>query len=458
MSKPNWDALTEQLRDDPDPNLRRKACQQLAATHDPAVIPFLRNAYLSDEDERVRDTARDALAAFKSSKEGKSVRSLPISDRILTAICGGLAFLFVISLALHALASGGSKDQKVQIDDSWKNTKPTDRNEVIKQIQAKFNEDQATAASLRNEVKNYNGTGQVKCPLTYTIPAPLQLAQINVYTYPDLGIVGATLDSAPNGLQKALVLLNSACAAPATQTERVLQASSELDNVDALLGKTMTLLQAAITNPAPTVGPTVTPLPTWTFTPSPTATATPITPTATGTVTLPATETPIASVTPAATSTPEPTLSPVPTLPFPTFDYAPILSELSKRYRAVIGDLKNTYGTGMIDQWQKSISEGGQQSTRSCQLQSWPAPFALTDAQLAELHGGKNADPQLEDAVRLQQEGLDLAVQARALFERDCSAKALATSAQDGMALAQQALDKLAQSQDLYDAIRARPK
>jgi hypothetical protein len=66
MNQTKWEIWTEQLLNSADPKARRKACQKLAATRDPAVIPFLRRAYLEDDDESVRDAARDALAYFKA--------------------------------------------------------------------------------------------------------------------------------------------------------------------------------------------------------------------------------------------------------------------------------------------------------------------------------------------------------------------------------------------------------
>jgi hypothetical protein len=461
MSNPNWDALTEQLRDDPDANVRRKACRQLMATRDPAVIPFLRNAYLQDEDEHVREAAQEALATFKAIKEGRTVRQFPISNRVLTILCGGLAGLFVISLVLHALGmilGGGDSDHPASTPRFLPGDKPSDRAALVTTLQDKLARVQELSASLRGEIKAYDASGQVKCPLTYALPESALLSGIDNYTYPDLKLVAENLDAARPSLERALVLLNSACADPATQTERVLQASAALDTADGQVNKASGMLQRAVTNPAPTVGPTVTPLPTWTFTPSPTSTVTPITPTAIPSATLPASETPVATMTMTPSITPSFTPTPVPTLPFPDFDYSAIESELSKRYRTVLGDLKNTYGTGMMDQWQKIIDGTPQQSTGSCgSLQVWPEAFALTGDQLAQLHGGTVADPDLEEAVRLQQEGLNYAVQARALFDRDCTAFALANSAQEGVALAQKAYDALTQSQYLYDLIRARP-
>ncbi|MBI5958967.1 MAG: HEAT repeat domain-containing protein [Chloroflexi bacterium] len=457
MSKPNWDALTEQLRDDPNPNTRRKACALLAATRDPAVIPFLKNAYVQDEDEHVRDAAHDALAVFRAIHEGKSVRHLPVGDRVLSTVLIGLIVLFVASLGIRLVGSllGGDDDGETVVDNSWRNATPTNRDDLVRRIRDQFDLVQQLTAQLRGEILNYNNTGQVACPLSYTLPGPAQLSQKDNYTYPDLEIVGANLDASLITLEKARIFLMSACADPATQMEKVIKASTELDSVDGQLGKVASLLQSAISNPAPTVGPTITPLPTLTFTPSATFTPAPPTATVPATATLPVTETPLASVTPeppTVTVTPRPTETP---LPLPKFDYAPLLRELSAVYPTVMGDLKNNFKTGMIDQWEAAAA-AGQPNANYCTLQAWPAAFAFSAEQLTELQSGQVADPRLEEAVDLQSDGMGLAYQARALFERDCASLLLANSATQGLDLAQRALDLLLQSQTIYDEIRKR--
>jgi len=459
MSKPNRDALIEQLRNDPDPKVRRRACRQLAASQDPAVIPLLRAAYVNDDDERVREMAGEALAVFKAMQEGKTIKRLPVSDHTLSLLLGGLAILLVISLLLNVSTKvlGIGKTDHKKSTPSLQGLTPTDRATLVTQIQDKLAQQQTLVTNLKDEIKHYNDTGQVACPLSYQIAAPIGLSLIDTYTYPDLGIVGAKLDAALPPAQIALVLLNSACADPTTQTEKVIQASAKLDQAEAQLREAGDLLQNAIHHPAPTVGPTITPIPTRTFTPEPTDTPAPTTPTAVSPGVQSPTEAFGPTRTPAPTSTPLATPSPTPTLPFPNLDYTQILRDLSRRY-TVLGDLKNRYGTGMIDQWQKSISAEGQSSSSFCTLSQWPDPFALTDAQLAELNKPTVADPALEEAIRLQQEGLNLAFQARTLYERDCATLALANSAQEGISLAEQAFDKLTQSQNITDQIRARPK
>ncbi|MEW6580472.1 MAG: HEAT repeat domain-containing protein [Chloroflexota bacterium] len=464
MSKPSWDDLTGQLSEAKRSRQRRAACRKLAATGDPAVIPFLRNAYLQDDDEGVRDAAREALAVFKARQEGRSARRFPPGRRFLRVVTGALAVLLLVSLALNGLALLGedSDDANDQPSGSLFDQPPTPRDDVIAHVEARLRDAESLAANLRAEITQYNATGQVVCDFEYSVPEPVGLAAIDQVTYPDLRIATMNVDVALPTLQKALLLLNGACLSPAAQTERVLAAAMELDKVDGQLQEASEQLQRAIVSPAPTVGPTITPLPTHTLTPTPTATPsltpTPATPTATAppSAALPASSTPTPTVSPTPTRTPTVTPSLTPTLPFPDLDYRAILSALRERY-AVMGDLKNSYGTGMIDQWEQALSPQGQTSTSYCALARWPAAFALTPEQQALLDAPNAADPQLADAIRLQQEGLALAQEARALYEASCWGYNLAGSAEQGLPLANEALTRLAQSQNLYDLIRARP-
>ncbi len=462
MVKPDWDELTEQLRDAPNPKARRKACQRLAATRDPEVIPFLKNAYLQDEDGRVRDAARDALAFFKAQQEGKNVRRFPISDRALKTVLSLLFILFLVSAGLNvrnalSTKSGNDGDRPGSIFDQA----PTNRTALVTLIRQRLTEMQDLASNLQGEIARYNDTSHLACDFDYQAPPPIALAEIDQITYPDLRIIAGRVDVTLPAAQKAIILLNSACIDPAKQIERVLQAAMELDKVNVQLDEAETLLQNAIANPAPTVGPTVTPLPTRTPTSVPTSTPRPspdsMAPAVTEappTTVMPS-QTPRPSATPTSTPTITYTPSPTATLPFPNLDYKSILRELRTRY-IVMGDLDNNYGTGIIDQW-ISAQLTGQNTTSYCQLEAWPAPFTFTPEQRAILDAPDVADPMLEEAVRLQQEGLALANQARALFEADCSQGTLVNSAETGLSLANDALLKLAQSQNLYDTIRARP-
>jgi hypothetical protein len=109
----------------------------------------------------------------------------------------------------------------------------------------------------------------------------------------------------------------------------------------------------------------------------------------------------------------------------------------------------------MIDRWKKAL-EGEKLSTNFCTLSAWPPAFELTPEQAAELQRPGVADPELEQAIQLTQEGLALALQARGLYEPSCQVQTLADTAQQGTSLALQALDKLSQAQTVIDTIRRR--
>ncbi len=455
MTEPAWDRLVEQVSTAPKARARRAACRKLADTGNPAAIPYLRTAYLNDEDESVREVARQGLMRFRAQQEGHHTGGIHLNLRLLRVTFWVLGVLFLLSLGLNALmlVTGDTSDATptpFRFDHP-----PSPREQVIAQVESHLRQAERLATDLRNELNHFNATGQVSCDLNYQLPAPVGLQPIDEVTYPDLRIAALNVDVTLPTLQKALLLLQGACKNPAAQTERALQAAIELDKVDNQLREAGQQLQTAITNPAPTVGPTVTPLPTHTPTPPPSATAAP--PTATGQATVTAapgaTLSPTAS--PTASSTPTPLPSPTATLPFPDLDYKAILRALRERY-VIIGDLQNNFGTGMIDQWEQALSPQGQNSVRACALSPWPAPFDFSAEERAKLDAPDVADPQLEDAVRLQQEGIALALQARSLYEATCSNYNLASSAEQGLALANQALQKLIESQLLYDLIRAR--
>jgi hypothetical protein len=165
---------------------------------------------------------------------------------------------------------------------------------------------------------------------------------------------------------------------------------------------------------------------------------------------VPPAATPGLAVTTTLAPTPAATITP---LPLPALDYPSILGGLSRRF-IVLGDLR-AGGAGMIDQWEKA--RDGQPTSTACSLQpDWPEAFTLTPEQLALLHAPGVADPLLEEALQLQQEGIALALQARALYVRDCSSSSLVFSVADGLPLAQQAYDKLTQAQAIADEMRAR--
>ena len=452
MSEQQWDTLVEQLQDpDTDTKVRRKACQQLAALRNPEVIPFLRNAYFQDEDDRVRQIAQDALATFKTMQSGKTTRSLPVSENILTAALGVLAVLFVISLLLHVVSmiSGGDDDD----DQRQASNKVTTRDVLIGRIDQQLQFANVDAGNLRSAINQYFADGTLLCETTFNHPVDVEFSEADQVVYRnDLTPIAFQLNSALLTLRRAQTRWDRTCLAPSDAAQFLIEASADLDLIEPALADVATRLRFAIDNP-PTPTPTSAP----TYTPTPTSTPTPTETPIPGTATT-APEITLTPTSPPETATPTPTIEPTATLPFPvSLDYDMLLRELNNRY-VVLGDLTNPYGTGMIDQWEKVNDPESEPSTAHCQLQTWPAPFALTDDQMALMNGITADDPDLKEAVSLQQQGLNLAQQARALYERDCATGALANSVGEGLAAAQNAADKLTESQTLTDTIRARPQ
>lgn len=454
MSKAKWDSLAGQLQNpDTDPKTRRKACRQLAATGDPAVIPFLRNAYLQDDDENVQQAAQEGLAAFKAMQQGASPRGLPVSNQTLTWILGGLAVLFAVSIVLNiaAMVLGGDEggdDNNIMAE----NLPPTDRNMLIDQIAGQIQQAQEDIASLRAVIQNYHGTGTINCDTPFHKPTGIQLSASDRDTYRrDLTGIADDFNTTLLVLQKAQVRWDYICMTKEVKMEELVAASADLDLTEANLQEVQAALQYAIDHP-----PTPTPTPSFTYTPTITPTPVPGTPTPPPSMTSEATHTMTPTASPTATDMPTSTPSPTATMPFPSLDYGAILRELRDRY-LIMGDLDNPYGTGIINQWKKAQETGTQESTNACQFSAWPAAFVFSAEQQAELNKETVADPQIEKAVQLQIEGIALAEQARQLFEQSCPAQTLASTASQGLTLAEEALAKLRESQYTADEIRARP-
>jgi hypothetical protein len=452
MNKPRWDALVEELQD-PDPKVRRRACEQLAATRDPAVIPFLRNAYLQEDDERVRRAASQGLAAFKAIQAGQAGRGLPFTSEQLRRILLGLAVILGISLLLNGVVAvvGALGDGADEPNPAPERTTPSEREALVAQLQEAFDHAREDANNLRAEIGHHNNSGEINCAAHYHRPPQIALAAIDRQTYRDLAVVETNLNLAMFQLQQPQIIWDHICQSQTTSLTDGLSALSTLDQVDGQLVQVDMLLQKAIREPAPTYGPSVTPLPTQTFTPEPSETLAPTTPT----ITAPASATalPTATPQPADTPTHTPTATRTP-LPFPEVDYIIITREIVQRF-AVMGDLQNTYGTGMIDRWRQAQA-GEALSTTFCTFAAWPQPYQLPADQQTKLQQPGVADPELEQALSLTQEGLALAVQARALYEPSCQSGTLADTADQGIGVAQDAFDKLSQAQTLIEAIRRR--
>lgn len=457
MSDSKRDKLLAQLSNETDSQQRKDACKKLAATRDPSVIPALRETYNHDSDDAVKAAAREALTRFKMMQIRTERGG---AFRVLRSVLIALVLLFVVSLGLNGAALL-SEDNDADSPEARPRI-VTDRTELIIQVGSKLNEAQVLTSNLRNEITKYDNTGQVDCAMSYDSPALLDLSDDDEYTYPDIRSIGETFNAAQPKFEIVMKLFNNACIDPDAQTASVIKAAQTLDEIEAHLTETNRLLQRAINNPVPTVGPTETPQPpTETFTP-PAATTQPAQATGTpgvavtGSAESDATSAPATPLPPTATATFTPV--PSPTLPLPGLDYAAIVAEFRERLqRDFLWDLQNPFGTGMLDQWQQSISTQGQTTTNYCQLTpAWPEPFTLSDEQQAQLNAPGVADDLLQEALQLQQDAFALARQARALYERDCAQSNLSDSAGTGITLLTEAVDKLDRVQNLLNDIAAR--
>ncbi|NLX08682.1 MAG: HEAT repeat domain-containing protein [Chloroflexi bacterium] len=445
MAKPNWETLVEQLHD-PDPKVRRKACRRLAATRDPEVLPFIRNLYLQEEDERVREEAYQALAAFKALEAGEESRRLPISEDMLLRLRTGLVILLGVTLVLNILifAIGQISSGEDEPEATVESTRLLAWDTLRDQMGERFGQVQEDAAALRMEIEQHNTTGQVACTASYHRPQPVEMSPVETETYSLLALLNAKLGAAILALQQPQSGWDRICTSQTASLTDGLIALQQLDQLDVELAA----LDAQLAQAAP---------------PPPTRTPTPtITPEMSATPDLSMTEAQVPAMTEAAgdapTSVLTPTLvptatdTPQPTLPFPALDYTAILRDLSARF-VVLGDLQNGYGNGMIDNWQKA-QQGV--AVTSCPLSDWPVKFTLTEAQAAELNREDAADPLLEATIRLVSEGLALANDARAIYEAACAGGTLADTAAEGIPLAEEARASLLEAQQNVETIRRR--
>ncbi|WP_119072444.1 HEAT repeat domain-containing protein [Aggregatilinea lenta] len=456
MAAPAREELVERLHDS-KPKIRRKAVRQLAVTHDPAVVPLLRTAYLGDEDPSVREDARKALAMFKAMELNGGRRPLPVSETALSRVLRILLILFVVSLVAN-IAWVGINGLGDDDDDSGPTT---DRAALISALAERTTQAGEDLKALREEIEHHNETDEVRCEATYHRPQPYALAAADRSAYPDLADIEDLLTPALTDLQRAQTIWDTICQQQSADLIQGLEALKQLDHVSMSLDAIRDALDEALREPTATATahPSATatqaeatvetaadtPIPAELATLEPGVTPTAAPPTATLTIT------PTSEPTDTPTITPTPTQTP---LPYPNLDYDTILRQLSDRL-VILGDLQNTYETGMIDYWNKAQA-GQAVSTTFCSLPAWPTYFFWNDAQRAELERPDAADPELAQAVALINSGLDNALPARELFESSCRAQTLATTATQGLPLAEQAVSDFTEAQQLIEQIRGR--
>lgn len=436
--------LIDQLQA-PQPKVRKRAIRRLAASGDPSVIPLLRNVYLQDGDDQVRDAAEAALARFRAMQHNPARHRRPArGDRARRWMALALAIVLLGLIAANiTIRALGQDDDRTIVSAGDANT-AVPRNELEQDLHDQLAGARAAVTRLRESDRVYRETGALACDLPGQLPAPLELSAATRQNYErDLTPLADRLGLTLALLHSAQTRWDQMCAVGEANMVDVVGASAELDQVTVDLDLFERDLATAIASPAPTHGPSPTPTDALALPGGGAADA----------ATLPPAPSATATATPTATPTPLPTVTPTP--PTPNLEYPIVLRELSNRL-IILGDLQRPYNNGMLDNWQRS-EQGETVSTLSCTLDPWPGAFEWSPAERAQLDQPHTADPQLEEAVRLLNEGLRLAFEARAIYEPSCYNQTLASSAANGVPLATQAREILLEAQQLIEEIRRRP-
>jgi hypothetical protein len=365
MADTDLNQLVDQLLDATNPRARREAARQLGALRDPMAISFLAQAYHQDSNRSVRRAAQEALLAYRrleaeaTRADGKTPAArlrLPIAPerlvwlrRLLTAI---LVVTVVVNLGLigmrivQSLADRGPARPQQDA--------PTPRETLIAAYQTRIAAIEAEATQVRplfTQLQAEVGTLRQlpRCaPPPESAVTPVEIADIDSYTYPDLGPINGVINLAAQkliGLRGDYVALCeirdfSALDARVAQLGGPAILVQRLDDMlNADLGGARNALNRAITNPAPTVGPTITPTPLPTNTPAPTSTAAPESAISPPAPVAPgesdATPTALAvAPTDAPTATPVPTATPTLTPTPPPFVFTGLGLETLQRFRA----------------------------------------------------------------------------------------------------------------------------
>ncbi len=355
MVQSELDKLLDQLATkNSDPRAQKGIIRRLAKLGDPAAITDLTNLYAKvDADPGVRKAAAEALRVFRqmeqhivgsamngrdaSSQNNEDTESVPVSSGLLDLLKRarlGLAGLLVVTLlangaliVVHSLPPPATPTQ----------AEATSRDVLTTALKSRIQDTRADATTLRQRWQELQSNVALSCPGKFSSVAKVDLAAIDLRTYPDLQALNDTLNQAT---QKVALLRNNwdgICTNPKdketlTRFAGPNGAAGRITEVDDAL-KTLDAAQSAfdqwVKNPAATIGPSATPI-----TPSPVPPTITLTPTAgpSATNTLP----PTAVIVVTAPPTPLPTI---------TFDGAKLATLNSYTYKLSVR-YEGTRGTG----------------------------------------------------------------------------------------------------------------
>jgi hypothetical protein len=274
-----------------DPKRRIDACQQMWKLRDPEAILVLKIIYEEDPDPLVQAEAAEVLTNFRriqrereAERSGRKSKGTGLGWRLLRSI---LLLIFVGLLILNGLffwANGREEEsdgEDIVIDGNRGITDSSGREEIVVALDQSLTDLNNDALALQNEWQKVEAGNSGDCTITLNRPQPLELSEIQITQYPDIGQVVTDISGdylfSYSRLQNITGFWDTYCG-EATPNNEAYLGNVELLRTDVIIpaanvrANILPSLQAATT--APTIGPSPTNTLPPTETPVPTATLT----------------------------------------------------------------------------------------------------------------------------------------------------------------------------------------
>ncbi len=290
MPQSDLDRLIDQLLENKDnPGGQRAVIGQMVRLGDPNAIVEIADIYHNPETEPgVRRAAEGALRAFRRMEQRiiHGQTGSRFSPELLEKVRMGLIVLLVLTalgnvglLAIHALPKAAPPAQVI----------PTARDVLTAAIKTRIDNTRSDATYLRQRWQDVQAHGKLTCPGKFSAVDKVDMAPVDLRTYPDLKALNEDLNQATQQMILSRNNWSGVCVKP-DDAANVAQfagsngAAGQITQVDGVLNALNTVqteFDQWVKSPAPTVGPTPTPItptsipPTITLTPTTGPTLTP---------------------------------------------------------------------------------------------------------------------------------------------------------------------------------------
>lgn len=425
------DEMMDLLASD-DPEERREAAYWLGEAAAADAVPKLVDLYENDENRSVRRAAGYALGMFravdramKRGKEKQVVRLLKqveekgklgrrankggwirrILGLLVSLVLMGAAYQFVPNDIIRTVQTSLARVGLFEV------TPVTPRATLLSDIRQRFIALRDNTTTLQGEFQKALGGGTLDCTAYFNIVEPIQLLPEDAGGYPDIAQIVDRLNVAHSSYTTAYNRFDAACLEiEPLAVEQVGPVYASLVNTIQTLPDLQTALDAAESGQEvvlPTIAPTAAP-------------PTEILPTE------------------APTNTPPPTTEII---------IADPRSHLATLY-GIISNVTQVRGTAtMLEQFWVDVQSSG--STLACGAAHPPVPenYVLPEADAL-------ASPDLAEAVRLINSGLDEIRMGWTDFEFACNSNALAANAAQELRDVRQALASFQAAELLLNAVR----